>query len=514
MPAILHGGFTRTKPAAGARIDWSHPLATGLVSPWFFNEGGGLLVSDGRNTGVLTLAPIWIPASRGGGSALKFSGSNYVAVTNPVGPPIGAQHYTIAAWIRAASYTSQGIVGWGNFGSNRESNAFRINSVGSALLNYWWSADLSVAAPGLTDGRFHHVVATSNNATRSIYMDGRLLGSDVPTGAHVVPSTANFRIGSTNNGEFYQDAIESVLIYNRWFSPEDVKYLYSEPYAMLRAPDVWRRYIVLGITPPEVHSGSFAITAIAQVACTGQKAANASIAVAAVAQIAEAGQKIGQSAVAVTATASLAFTGQKTANSSVAVSAVASLLAAGQKQAASSVAVTASAALAITGAKAGQASTGVAAFAVLAGTGTKTGLGSFAVVAIATSEFTGLATGTEEHAGTFAIAAVAALVFIGEKDVAASVDIVAIAALAFTGQKQAAGTFTVTAIVQLVVKGHRVLIGPFLGGALLEPVLVRGVALVEAPTTFGAAAVAEPVHGGAAVADTPVHHGILVLEDD
>jgi hypothetical protein len=33
------------KPPIGATIDWSHPLAQGLVGCWMFNEGGGIPIN-------------------------------------------------------------------------------------------------------------------------------------------------------------------------------------------------------------------------------------------------------------------------------------------------------------------------------------------------------------------------------------------------------------------------------------------------------------------------------------
>ena len=43
-----------SKPPIGSQIDWSHPLAKGLVGCWLMNEGGGNVVNDiaRRNNGT------------------------------------------------------------------------------------------------------------------------------------------------------------------------------------------------------------------------------------------------------------------------------------------------------------------------------------------------------------------------------------------------------------------------------------------------------------------------------
>ncbi len=52
-----------------------------------------------------------------------------------------------------------------------------------------------------------------DGTTRKIYVNGVVIGSDTP-GVHTVPNT-NFRIGSTNNGEYFSGGIDEVRIWNR-----------------------------------------------------------------------------------------------------------------------------------------------------------------------------------------------------------------------------------------------------------------------------------------------------------
>lgn len=143
--------------------------------------------------------------------AQSFDGSNdYIGVSSPTGIPSGNSPYTIEAWIKPDAYGSKGIVGWGNWGTTNQCNAFRLTDDG--LVNYWWANDLFVTVSGLTDGGYHYVLALFDGTTRAIYVDNVSKGSDTPTGHNAVVS--NFRIGSTYNGEYFDGIQDEVRISN------------------------------------------------------------------------------------------------------------------------------------------------------------------------------------------------------------------------------------------------------------------------------------------------------------
>ena len=78
--------------------------------------------------------------------------------------------------------------------------------------------DLIVSASpiNLLDGNWHHIAATFDGTTRSIYVDGILKGSDNPGSSHTVPAM-NVRIGSTCTlcgGEYFNGGIDEVRIWN------------------------------------------------------------------------------------------------------------------------------------------------------------------------------------------------------------------------------------------------------------------------------------------------------------
>jgi prepilin-type N-terminal cleavage/methylation domain-containing protein len=200
----------------------------GLVAYWPMDEGTGTITYDASgdgNSGTLVNGPMWQSISTCKvGNCLSFNGSNnYITVPNLFNIPAGNAVYTIAAWIKPNSYGVEGIVGWGNWGTTNAVNALRLSSNG--IINYWWSNDLVVTVSGLTDGKWHFVVAEFDGTTRSIYVDGKIVGSDNPNGHNAVLS--NFRIGSTNNGEYFNGLIDDVRIYNRALSASEIADLYN-----------------------------------------------------------------------------------------------------------------------------------------------------------------------------------------------------------------------------------------------------------------------------------------------
>ncbi|WP_191906468.1 LamG-like jellyroll fold domain-containing protein [Hymenobacter baengnokdamensis] len=155
-------------------------------------------------------------------NALAFnnSASNYVSLPSSTPVPVGNSAYTIEAWIKPTSMGVYGIVGWGNYGTTSQVNALRLDPSG-VIYNYWWANDLA-ANVGDISGKWHHVAATFDGTTRSIYLDGVLKASDKPSG-HNVPDASNLRIGSTNNGEYFPGSLDEVRIYNTGLTQAQVQ---------------------------------------------------------------------------------------------------------------------------------------------------------------------------------------------------------------------------------------------------------------------------------------------------
>ena len=212
-----------------------------MVGYWNFNDSGNLGLDSVSGVSLTAVGDAQYDASGYSGGALLLDGAgDYLEDTPYV--PTGDSPYTISAWIRPDVTGDRGIVGWGYYGAGRQVNAFRLMG-GNDFRHYWWGADIdrSAGAAGvnLLDGNYHHVVATYNGTTRALYVDGQPIGSDAPGDNNA--GSANFRIGSTNFGEFFDGRIDDVAIWTQGLEPNQVRAMTAgtSP-AALPAPDTLR----------------------------------------------------------------------------------------------------------------------------------------------------------------------------------------------------------------------------------------------------------------------------------
>jgi hypothetical protein len=196
-------------------LDGGLPASYPLVGTSWYD------LTENSNNSVLINGVTYNSSSKG---YLEFNGSNqYVSVTGTTNIPIGNSNYTIGVWFNADTLGSKGLVGWGNYGTTNEANAFRLTSNG--LSNYWWANDLSVTTT-ITPGNWYYAVATFDGTTRSIYVNGSLIGSDTPTG-HNVTTSGNLTVGVTNSTEYFDGDIGDVQIFDRAITSTEILQNYN-----------------------------------------------------------------------------------------------------------------------------------------------------------------------------------------------------------------------------------------------------------------------------------------------
>ncbi len=196
----------------------------GLVAYWPFNDSG-TLGTDPIGGTVLTATGATFTASGKFGGGVALSGTTQFLSGTVNNLPIGNSNYTQSAWFKPTVLGARGIVGWGGYGGTRQVIALRMSDSGNGFSHYWWGADLVVTglATNFLDGNWHHVATTFDGTTRRIYLNGVQVASDVPgsNGA----TAANFRIGSTNNSEYFSGTIDDVALYNNALSASEVQFL-------------------------------------------------------------------------------------------------------------------------------------------------------------------------------------------------------------------------------------------------------------------------------------------------
>jgi len=166
------------------------------------------------------------------GQAAQFKVDDYIQCTQyPFRVPIENSPYTIAAWIKPDTMGARGIIGWGSYGTVNAINALRLTDNG--IGNFWWGNDLVVTTGSLV-GSWHHVAATYDGNTRTIYLDGEAIGSDHATGHHIYVGW-ELRIGLTYTGEYFDGLIDEVRVYRRALSANEIgdlgKYQEPEPWS-------------------------------------------------------------------------------------------------------------------------------------------------------------------------------------------------------------------------------------------------------------------------------------------
>ena len=199
----------------------------GLVAYWPFNDAASLGTDAFAGTVLAANGGAAFTAAGKSGGGLVLSGaSQFLAGTVP-NLPAGNSTYTQAAWFKPTALGARGIVGWGNYGVSRQVNALRLFDSGNGFRHYWWGADLDATnlSTNFLDGNWHHVATTYDGTTRRIYLDGAQVIQDTP-GANNA-GTANFRIGSTNNAEFFSGSLDDVAIYNTALTAAEVQALAS-----------------------------------------------------------------------------------------------------------------------------------------------------------------------------------------------------------------------------------------------------------------------------------------------
>jgi hypothetical protein len=202
-------------------------VRAGLVAYWPFNDAATLGNDPAGGTVLTSNGGAAYTASGKFGGAVTLNGTSQFLSGTVNNLPTGNSAYTQSAWIKPTLLGGRGIVGWGNFGATRQVNALRLFDSGNGFRHYWWGADLD--ATGLTttlnNGSWHHVATTWDGTTRRIFLNGVQVAQDTP-GANGA-TAANFRIGSTNNGEFFSGAIDDVALYNNALTATEVQSLAS-----------------------------------------------------------------------------------------------------------------------------------------------------------------------------------------------------------------------------------------------------------------------------------------------
>jgi hypothetical protein len=183
--------------------------------------------SGNNQPGTLNSTPVY---TSGSSPFFTFNGSSqFVSFASTGSIPTGSYNYSLVVWVNLAATKEAGLVGWGNYGTNNQSNAFRTLRSPGGLLNYWWGNDLALST-GMTTGVWYQCVATyqtgSTTGTRRIYINNSLLATDNPTSSlQNTQGNTNLTLARTNSSssyEYLQGSLSVVRIYNRALTASEI----------------------------------------------------------------------------------------------------------------------------------------------------------------------------------------------------------------------------------------------------------------------------------------------------
>ncbi|MEM7784508.1 MAG: LamG-like jellyroll fold domain-containing protein, partial [Planctomycetota bacterium] len=207
-----------------------------LIAHYQFEENGGSTVYDvtaNYNDGSWFHAPAWSADSVVGNYSLDFSGdtvNNNAVVTVPDDPTLDfSEDFSIAFWYNATIAQADGTQ---IIGSHDGNDGFSIYADANGDLNFLLEGSSSSTTRKetngfISDGNWHHIVATRSGNTIRIYIDNNANGiNSVPIGD--VDVSAPLLIGGEGTtGANFEGKLDDIRIYGRALSSTDISELYN-----------------------------------------------------------------------------------------------------------------------------------------------------------------------------------------------------------------------------------------------------------------------------------------------
>ena len=174
--------------------------------------------------------PVWTRKGRFGGGTFLDGTSSLRSLGGlfPATIPVGTAPYTVSACVQmGAGGEETGWIGYGIPSTARSANNFCFRDAGRfKIRNYWYSGDRdAILNAGYTFmDKWFSVIGTWDGTTRSLYVDGYLVGTWTET---VLPSitaeNGSLVIGRCLNSAKLIGWLDDVAIYNRALTPAEIK---------------------------------------------------------------------------------------------------------------------------------------------------------------------------------------------------------------------------------------------------------------------------------------------------
>jgi hypothetical protein len=257
------------KPPNVATLNRSHPLASGLVCAYQFNEKSGNRVYDSAriNNGTLSATVSAVPTWVSGpfGSALSFDGSSaYIAAA-----PASLSTQTFAAWVfvpnRTSVYTILGA-------SASNGLQIRVATDGTISSLQQGIASLGSSATGALATNTWTLISASWNSASSawaIYVNGLVSGSGTNVSRTITGATPWIGHNGSGTGVKWPGQMACSYFWNRPLTANQQKTLYQDAWAMFR-----RRYVPTVIFSPPASGSVGTATGTSTASGVGSSAAD------------------------------------------------------------------------------------------------------------------------------------------------------------------------------------------------------------------------------------------------
>jgi hypothetical protein len=234
------------KPLLGVPVNWSHPLARGLVGCWLMNEGSGKSIYDlsrNQNNGVFSAGtPTWTPGKFG--PSVNFPNASTINCGGAAGVLNLSTPFSVRATYKATSITGWNMICQKGSTLTAATNSFLLASSTTSLRFYvtdgvsWYYSAYTIAI-----NNWYDVVGVWDGAKTYLYVNGILQDSDAAAITLLTQPTYAFNIGGINT-YFLTGIVDSVEVWNRALSAAEIAQLYREPFAMFDRPSIGLLYVV------------------------------------------------------------------------------------------------------------------------------------------------------------------------------------------------------------------------------------------------------------------------------
>ncbi len=208
-------------------------IPTNGLRTWLPFSGNSADASGNNNSAVNYGATLTSDRDNIPASAYYFDGSDSMTIENFIGLPTGASPFTVSVWFNTVNWDYRGTMyGWGKGSSaGGESNVLRTGEeAGGSLVHYFWLNDLTVGTTDLS-GNWHNAIVTYNGNSRTLYLDGVSIGTDLAGAAGVANTTVTIGSGAVVPGapgsDNFVGKLDDIGIWNRALTSQEVSQVYG-----------------------------------------------------------------------------------------------------------------------------------------------------------------------------------------------------------------------------------------------------------------------------------------------